>query len=417
MMNPEPMQPTTAIFTSIAANYLPKARVLAESVKRHAPQVHFALVLTDAVPGSFDLAAEPFDELLTIEQLGIPDWEQWLFQHTVMEACTGVKPFALLKLLQQHGQVFYFDPDIVLFSSLERLQAQLASASVVLTPHTLAPETELRAVIDNELTFLARGLYNLGFIGVRQCDEGRRCARWWADRCLHFCFDDVPAGIYTDQKWIDFVPLYFDDVTVLEDPGCNVCTWNYTQRHIAGDLAAGFTVNGQPLVFHHFSGYDSGAHAVMRDRYGKAMPATLALSDWYGAECRKAGEGRGAKARWAYDCYENGAPVWPSHRQLLRQRADLRAAFHRPFALKPEGVHALSYYHWLEREGLLGQENLRFDPGVSFGAFLRQTEYGFIAILQRTPRLPRWIKRAVRALVRAFFSLLRGGGRMVSGPR
>jgi len=410
-MSTEPVRPALAIFTSIAANYLPKARVLAASVKRHAPQAHFTLVLTDAIPEGFDPGAEPFDELLTIEQLEIPQWEQWLFQHTVMEACTGVKPFTLLQLLTRHEQVFYFDPDIALFSSLTTLQAQLAAASVVLTPHTLAPETERRAVIDNELLFLARGLYNLGFIGVRRCEEGRRFARWWADRCLDFCFDDVPAGMFTDQKWIDLVPLYFDDVVVLKDPGCNVCTWNYTQRRIEGAVETGFTVNGRPLIFHHFSGFDSGAHVAMRDRYGQAMPAARALSNWYGDECRQAGEGRQAGTRWAYDCYENGAPVWASHRRLLRERADLRAVFFHPFSLQPEGAHALSYRRWLEREGLLGNETLTLDHGLSFSAFLQQTEYGLMAILQRTSRLPSWCKRPGRAVLRGLFSLLQLGGK------
>ena len=37
----------TAVFTSIAANYLPKARVLAKSIKRVAPDTHFVLMLVN----------------------------------------------------------------------------------------------------------------------------------------------------------------------------------------------------------------------------------------------------------------------------------------------------------------------------------------------------------------------------------
>ena len=55
------MSAATAVFTSIAANYLPKARVLARSVKQVAPDAQFFLMLVDPAPDEFDLDAEPFD--------------------------------------------------------------------------------------------------------------------------------------------------------------------------------------------------------------------------------------------------------------------------------------------------------------------------------------------------------------------
>ena len=61
----------TAVFTSIAANYLPKARVLAESLKRTSPSTHFFLMLIDEPPSDFDLDQEPFDALITLHDLGI----------------------------------------------------------------------------------------------------------------------------------------------------------------------------------------------------------------------------------------------------------------------------------------------------------------------------------------------------------
>ena len=52
------MSATTAVFTSIAVNYLPKARVMARSVKQVAPDAQFFLMLVDAVPDGFSLNAE-----------------------------------------------------------------------------------------------------------------------------------------------------------------------------------------------------------------------------------------------------------------------------------------------------------------------------------------------------------------------
>ena len=60
-------------YTSINSNYLPKARVLAESVKKYCPQSRFSLVFADEIPEEFHLENENFDEILLPEDLGIPD--------------------------------------------------------------------------------------------------------------------------------------------------------------------------------------------------------------------------------------------------------------------------------------------------------------------------------------------------------
>src|SRR5262245_44064751 len=103
-------------YTSITSNYLPKARVLARSIRRHDPDAAIHLILCDVPPRAFDLGAEPFDHLHLIGDLGIPDLVRWLFKHDVVELCTAAKGPALCKIFDEHrpDQVFFFDPDIVL---------------------------------------------------------------------------------------------------------------------------------------------------------------------------------------------------------------------------------------------------------------------------------------------------------------
>ena len=54
------------IYTSVTRSYIPKARVLATSVKKFHPDWFFVLLLSDTIPRGFDLTDEPFDEILTI---------------------------------------------------------------------------------------------------------------------------------------------------------------------------------------------------------------------------------------------------------------------------------------------------------------------------------------------------------------
>jgi len=57
-----------------------------------------------------------------------------------------VKPYAMQFLLNCHGpeNIVYFDPDILLYSSLDSILQQLQTHSFLLTPHLMSPLREDR---------------------------------------------------------------------------------------------------------------------------------------------------------------------------------------------------------------------------------------------------------------------------------
>lgn len=336
------------IFTSVTSNYIPKARVLAESVKRFHPEAHFTLVLSDARPVWLGTDTEPFDSVLQIEELGITDFRRWVFKHSVVEVCTAVKGFAFQEIFRRHSadKVIYLDPDIVVFGSLDPLVHELDRASVLLTPHQTEPETTIEAIIDNEVCSLKHGVFNLGFLAVRNSCEGRRFIDWWASRLEHFCFDDIPGGLFTDQRWIDLAPCFFDDLRILRDPIYNVCTWNLTHRKVGGSMDGGLLVNGQPLCFYHFSGFDSGAQEQMVNKYSGEGPVLYEMREWYIEACRTAGQDQYGKSPCVYGFFDNGEPITAAHRYLYRTRPDLSEIFEDPYTT--EGA-LNSYLHWFKQ--------------------------------------------------------------------
>lgn len=325
------------VFTSITSNYLPKARVLARSVKQRAPEVQFHLMLSDVPPPGFDLAAEPFDHLIRLEDLAIEQAAQWAFGHTVVELCTAVKGFAFQRLLDLPGaeKAFYFDPDMVVFDRLDELIERLDRHSILLTPHQCEPEDTLEAIADNEIASLKHGVFNLGFLGVRNSDEGRRFIDWWAARLEHFCRDAIGEGLFTDQRWVDLAPCFFSDIEVMRDSGFNVATWNLSHRHVGGSLADGVSVNDEVLGFYHFSGFDSGAQEIMLGKYGDGNPALHELRNWYIEACEREGQSALGRLPARHACYADGTPIDKAERTLYRQREDLRRAFPDPYATTP----------------------------------------------------------------------------------
>jgi hypothetical protein len=349
-------------FTSAAVNYLPKVRMLCHSIKRHHPEFRVVLALGDSMPDWLDLSREQFDEVITPAGLGIKNVKSWVFRHTIVELCTAVKPFALSRLMERDDceAVVYFDPDMVLFSRLDDLLADLGQANIALTPHQTVPESDPEAIIDNEICSLKHGIYNLGFIAVRKSDESKRFAQWWSDRLYHFCRADIKEGLFTDQRWIDFAPVFFEGVKILKSPRFNVATWNLTTRKFAGDVKTGFFVNGLPLGFYHFTGFDSGDHKIMAHKNAPGNLSVQELISWYESETNSPEYATPQRSDWAFGFFSDGTTILPQHRQIYRNRLDLQRAFPDPFEISPQGE---CYYNWLTTCGIREYPDLQGSLG------------------------------------------------------
>lgn len=337
---------TIHVFTSSAFNYIPKARMLFESLRKHHPDYKLHLALPDLVNPVFDIKKEPFDSLITFSELGIPDWKPWSFGHQIVELATAIKPFALKYLLAREDTkaVYYFDPDMVVFSKLDDLNTLLDNSNLILTPHQLKPEFKLSAIIDNEISSLKHGIYNLGFLGVRPTQTGKAFASWWAERCYHFCRDAIPQGLFTDQRWIDLAPAFFEGVGIVRSCRHNVAPWNIRTRDIKGSMKRGFTVDGVPLGFYHFTGFDSGNHSIMLHANAKGNRSVKELAKWYHDKTVNFKSDPLSKTPWAFAEYADGTPIKTAERHVYRKHVYLQHKFRDPY--DPAG-----YLQWFKVKG------------------------------------------------------------------
>lgn len=395
------------VFTSAAFNYIPKVRMLFESLRRLHPEFVLHLALADRLQPGIDLSAEPLDEVHPLDSLGIPQAGGWAFCHRIVELATAIKPFMLQQLLDRDDceKVLYMDPDTVAFSRLDDILAALDGNSLVLTPHLTSPERSVEGIMDNEISCLKHGVYNLGFVGVRADAEGKRFARWWGDRIYRFCRDDIPNGLFTDQRWIDLVPAFFDGVHVMKSSRHNVATWNLGTRRFAGSRDAGYTVDGQPLGFYHFTGFDSGAHDAMAQKHAAGNLSVRELIDWYSTATRELARDPLAQVPWAYAKFSDGRPIEPAHRIVYRDRPDLQGHFPDPF-------DASGYAAWWDRQGRREYPDLCDARTVAAGLkrLTKDLTPGFGPVPPETPLAPVH-QHAVRAplLVRAVRLVRREG--------
>lgn len=368
------MSQPVQVFTSAALNYIPKVRMLFHSLRRHHPDWKLHLLLADQLPDDLDISQEPFDAITPIVDLQIDDWKGWAFCHSITELATAIKPWMLDRLLnesEEGAKVIYLDPDTVVFSPLTDILEALDEATVVLTPHQTRPESSLPAVIDNEICSLKHGIYNLGFIGVSNTEVGRAFARWWAERTYYFCRDDIPNGLFTDQRWIDLVPAFFPGVGIMRSTRHNVATWNITTRELSKDHGGSYLVDGEPLGFYHFTGFDSGAHLIMACKNGGNNPALHELVSWYSDQIRPLINDPLTHRSWAFGCFDSGSAILKEQRLVYRSRRDLQQTYPDPFAANGFEdwwrSQARKEYPKLFQESTKAEELRRFSTPLSPG--------------------------------------------------
>jgi hypothetical protein len=333
-----------AVGTIVTKNFLSFARVLAGSVRVPHPDVPFFTLLADEPEGLFDPAAEPF-EVVPPQALCVPDFRQMCFKYTRQQLSIAVKPYLLRYLLDRgFDAVVLLDADILVTASLDPLLDAAAEHAIVLTPHLLEHLTTADRV-ERELNILQSGTYNGGCIGVSARPSTLPFLSWWAERLRTHCRHAIESGMHFDQRWLDLVPVLFEDVHVLRDRGCNVAYWNLPERSALVE-AIGSSTAASRCRFFHFSGFEPETAGTVT-RYSSrltmdAIGPAAELFERYRRLVRQ--EGFDALRSWpyAYSHFDNGVAI-PDLARILYAEMDETARFGDPFRV----FGSQSYFHWL----------------------------------------------------------------------
>lgn len=322
-------------YTSITTCYLPKARVLVETLKRYNPDAVMHLVMADDLPEEFDLEKELFDYVWYAEDfIKTNNNKQWFYEHTVVELCTAIKPAAAIHILKNTdaNEIVFLDPDIAVYGNLDELQEKLQTHSLLLTPHQIDPAITDIGVRNDEICSLKHGVFNFGFFAVKRNEEGLRFLNWWNSRLMDYCYDDIPNGLFTDQKWGNLIPCFFDFCYILRGVEYNVATWNLATRTLTGNRNTGWFVNDRPLKFFHFTGLDSGAHRIMLSQFAKQGEPAWEISQQYENWLYENGQEELGKVPYKFSFYRNGEKILKQERGLFRQNEELKKIFNDPFS-------------------------------------------------------------------------------------
>ena len=250
-----------------------------------------------------------------------------------MELNTAVKPFAFSKFFRESGyeRVIYLDPDITVYRPMVELLGLLERHSVILTPHLTEFLPDDNCSPDN-LRILQTGTNNLGFLALRQGEQALCLVDWWCKQLYDQCRVALADGVFVDQKWMDLALPCIESATLLRHPGYNVAYWNLPHRRITRDEHGAYWVNGKPLTFFHFSGFNPASPKVVskhqtRLGWGDIGKPAQSLFREYGERLLDNGYRETNSWPYAYAQFDDGRKIPDCFRSYFQKHGGKAALF------------------------------------------------------------------------------------------
>lgn len=337
-------------FTIVAKNYIGLALILESSIRKYYSDLSFYIIVADEI--SKDLRNKlPANVLIAKEclDLDVVTWHEMSFKYNLTEFCTSIKPASFLYLFKKTDfeKIIYLDPDIYFYSSIEPIFKMLDECCILLTPH-------ITQILDKGLSdspeniWHSCGMYNLGFCGLKRSASALQMLEWWHARLRNDCYIDSYNFLYTDQKWMDFLPSFFSpqELKISFHLGMNIAPWNFYEREIFEEdnqLYVRSRCNKDreaPVIFVHYSGYDykelkkggTIQKNILNIRkyndiekilfiYGKAIIENAEIFD------------RFISLQYSYGFYSNGNIIAGVHRRLYRAMISKGMKDNNPFLI------------------------------------------------------------------------------------
>ena len=223
-------------FTICSNNYLAQAKVLVDSWNKNHPNIAFKIFLVDEFNPSIDYEkfkpAEVIEINTVVGELIYPLARRF----NITELNTAVKPDVFIHLFKQKKwkKIIYLDPDILVKGRFDEAFQALNQFNTILTPHICTPIDDKWA--PNDVHLLRSGIFNLGFIGLSSSQTTDVILKWWRKRVLKYGYRNHEKGLFYDQIWMNYAPIFFNGVCVIKNPGYNMANWNLHRNMIQNSI-------------------------------------------------------------------------------------------------------------------------------------------------------------------------------------
>jgi len=214
------MEHYVTLFDSL---FLPQGLTLNKSLEEHVGEYTlWVICIDDKAYEVLEILNPPNVKLIKLSEVETPELIQAKQNRSHKEYCWTLTPFAPKFVFEAYNsveRVTYVDADIwfrkdprPIFKEFEKSEKQ-----VLITEHAYAPELD-----QSELS----GRYCVQFMIFNHIG-GEYIRKWWADKCIEWCYARFEDGKFGDQKYLDDWNERFEDlVHVLSKPEWSLAPWN-----------------------------------------------------------------------------------------------------------------------------------------------------------------------------------------------
>lgn len=252
------------LYTVCSANHLAHCKTMVDSFAQYNPAYTILVFLIDKIEGRFDGNFLAPHQLIEIESLAVNGFAAMAAQYSVIELNCAMKPFVAQYIFEkeQPDTLIYIDSDTLIFNSFATVEAALEQYNILITPHFTQPYPDTDK-LPHERDILRSGIYNAGFLAMKNSADTHSFLQWWATHAKHECYYNFAEGMGVDQIWLNLVPLLFNNVGIFKHPGANIAYWNLHERQLTKQNET-LVVNEQfPVLFLHISGYQFNQPEVL----------------------------------------------------------------------------------------------------------------------------------------------------------
>jgi len=234
----------------------------------------FVYIITDKINDRINWSSFDNSDYFEIEEMGIENLNHLIENYNIIEFNTAIKPTAFKFLSKRYNasKIVYFDPDILVFNSLNDLWLNLDNYDFILTPHILKPIYNNLYYV-HQVSALNTGVYNLGFMAVNYNETSKTIIDWWEFHMKNHGHNNVLKGEFYDQKIMNLLPIYTNKLLVEKKFGYNVAGWNIHERNIT-KVKNVYYANNEQLVFYHYSGVDKNMNKNRVSNYNDIVAET-----------------------------------------------------------------------------------------------------------------------------------------------
>lgn len=209
--------------TVITPDYFPVAKALMSSIKKQSPNSLLHVLSTEKIQETPDSGIKILTPADLVNTDFFSDIEKKYAASNKDLFRWALKPVLIGYLLSKgYSKVIFVDPDVFFVRPPDFIWELLDHYQVILTPHW--PDPDIVNNPESTLAVMKGGLYNAGFIAAN--NTSLRVMRWWAGMCHFKTEDNKELGLFVDQKYLDLLPVQFEDIHILKHRGCNLASWN-----------------------------------------------------------------------------------------------------------------------------------------------------------------------------------------------